>query len=58
MANKIPPLGGSKIRERSILRWQRMNHIQKGKLLMRPSVKSKKTAKGKFNAIYKILERK
>lgn len=54
----MPPLGGSKSKERAILKFQRLTPMQKGKLLILPSVKSKRTSSGKFNAIIKILERR
>jgi len=51
-------LGGSKAEEKAILKFQKMTPMQRGKLLMLPSVKSKRTAKSKYECIIKHLKNK
>lgn len=58
MARKIPYIGGSKSEEKAILRYNQLNVKQKASLLMKPSVKSKRTLKGKYNAMIKLIKMK
>ena len=50
-------IGGSKSNEKAILKYQRMKVSDRTKLLQRPSVKSKKSMKGKYDQMIKIIKR-
>ena len=52
-----PYLGGTKAAENAIIKWNSMNPMQRGKYLVMPSVKSKRTQKGKYWAIIELIKR-